>query len=886
MLTAGDGGFGVSKAQPTFFDAIADHAARDQDRPAIISSGTDPLSLGELVTLIGGIWETLREAGVGNGSQVAIALPSGLESVISTVTIASYATCVPLNPNLTQGEIERELARSNLDALIVPAWHDSSARAASENGSYGVFEASKVSTSLSSFALRCARSVKAPRVPPAEISSQSTVLILRTSATTGPSKLVPVTHGNMLDLAGKMAGWFGLTTEDRAACVLPTYYAAGSKLNVLVPLLLGESIAIPVGVRPERLAEWIHELRPTWFSAGPTFLQAVLDGLQSRREQPQHALRFITSGSAHLPSRLRTDLEAMLGCPILGVYGISEAGVMAANPAPPATRKPGTVGRIAAGELVIRGKTGAAVPTSKIGEIFVSGPGLMPGYLGESKPVGAGLQDGWLRTGDIGSLDEDGFLTLHGREDDFINRGGEKISPIEIDDALMQHPAVAEAAAFAVPHPRLGEDVAAAVVFRAGLTVKPTDLRGFLQKQLAAFKVPRRIVIRDQLPKGHTGKVERRRLAQDLRERAGPETQIAVSQSTDDLPVDDKLVVQITEIWEQLLKISPLSLDDDFFENGGDSLLAMDMIIELELMIGRPVPRSILFDASTIGQLAQKLSEPESERPTSLIRLHPNGGQAPVFYFHGDINGRGFAAVTLARLLGPNQPFYVVDAHGMGQEPIPSTIEAMAADRLPLILDAQPKGPYRLFGNCLGGLVAFEVARMLIAAGKQIEIVVLLDSPTLNARRSMQLLLSMMSRARPLGGPIVEHVMARTWFRCVRLQKFLSISWARRLKALKIRILNLTAGVTSQVHSVVSPVNRNAQTSSLRRFTDERSSRYAAAMSNYLPKPLAVRVICFSIDFDARPWRRISSNLEIIKTPGDHYLPDFAYIAKYLRGLL
>ena len=222
----------------------------------------------------------------------------------------------------------------------------------------------------------------------------------------------------------------------------------------------------------------------------------------------------------------------------------------------------------------------------------------------------------------------------------------------------------------------------------------------------------------------------------------------------------------------------------------------------------------------------------------------------------------------------------------MGQEPIPSTIEAMAADRLPLILDAQPKGPYRLFGNCLGGLVAFEVARMLIAAGKQIEIVVLLDSPTLNARRSMQLLLSMMSRARPLGGPIVEHVMARTWFRCVRLQKFLSISWARRLKALKIRILNLTAGVTSQVHSVVSPANRNAQTSSLRRFTDERSSRYAAAMSNYLPKPLAVRVICFSIDFDARPWRRISSNLEIIKTPGDHYLPDFAYIAKYLRGLL
>ena len=865
----------MNRMKPTFFDVILDHAVRGQDRPAVVSSGSDPLSFRGLVALIGSIWETLREAGVGYGSRVAIVLPSGLESLISTVAIASHATCVPLNPSLSQSEFERELSRTSLDALIVPAWLDLQVRAAAENQAYGLFEASKASTSLSSFALRCVRPVKTPRKSLAEISSQSAILILRTSATTGPSKLVPVTHANMVDLADKMAGWFGLKMEDRAACVLPTYYAAGSKLNVLVPLLLGESIAIPVGVRSERLAEWVHELRPTWFSAGPTFLQSVLDGLQSGRELSQHALRFVTSGSAPLPNWLRIDIEAILNCPILEVYGISEAGVMAANPAPPAKRKPGTVGLIAAGELDIRGKTGVAVATGEVGEIFVRGPGLMPGYLGEGGASGAGLQDGWFQTGDNGSVDAEGFLTLHGREADFINRGGEKISPTEIDDALMRHPAVAEAAAFAVPHPRLGEDVAAAVVLRPGMTARPIDLRGFLQGQLAPFKIPRRIVVRDQLPKGHTGKVVKHRLAEDLAEQAAAESQNAAQQSTANTSVDGNLAAQITEIWERLLKISPLSLDDDFFEKGGDSLLATDMMVELELLTGRPVSDSILFEAPTIGQLAQNLSKHEHPEQKSIIRLHPNGGQAPVFYFHGDYNGRGFAAITLARFLGPDQPFLVVAPHGMDNDPIPHSVEAMAAERLPLIMTAQPEGPYRLVGNCLGGIVAIEVARMLIACGKKVEMLVLVDSPTISTRRSVQLILSTMRRARPLGGPIVELATAWTWFQCVKLQKFCNYSWARRVAALKLRILNHAGGGNSQV-----------QASSLRRFADGRTSKYAAVMCNYRPKPLAVRVICFSIDFGAKAWRRISPDLEIIRTPGNHYHPDFAFIAKHLRAIL
>ena len=256
-------------------------------------------------------------------------------------------------------------------------------------------------------------------------------------------------------------------------------------------------------------------MRPTWFSAGPTFLQAVLDDLRSSQEPPpKHDLRFITSGSAHLPSRVRSELEGILKCPILEVYGISEAGVMAANPAPPAKRKPGTAGLIAKGELVIRDETGKSLSTGEIGEVFVGGPGLMPGYLGEAKPFGAGIQDGWLPTGDIGFVDSEGFLTILGRTKEVINRGGEKVSPAEVEEALMLHQCVREAAAFGVPHPRLGENVAAAVVLQPETTITPLGLRNFLRSHLAPFKIPQRIDIVEALPKSHTGKILRTELAE------------------------------------------------------------------------------------------------------------------------------------------------------------------------------------------------------------------------------------------------------------------------------------------------------------------------------------------------------------------------------------
>ena len=223
-------------------------------------------------------------------------------------------------------------------------------------------------------------------------------------------------------------------------------------------------------------------------------------------------------------------------------------------------------------------------------------------------------------------------------------------------------------------------------------------------------------------------------------------------QRVDGISVD--LVIRLTSLWERLLKIAPLSVDDDFFEKGGDSLLAVNMLAELDEMMGEAIPASILLEASTIRQLAYRLSERSKSGPENLVRINPNGRQRPLVLFHGDyIWGGGPFSSGLTRDLGSEQPVLVVAPHG-GGEAFPQSIEAMAAERLPLILEAQPEGPYRLCGYCIGGIVAFEAARLLLAAGKEVDMVFMINSPTINARKSIQLLLAPITLARPLLGPL------------------------------------------------------------------------------------------------------------------------------------
>jgi acyl-CoA synthetase (AMP-forming)/AMP-acid ligase II/acyl carrier protein len=842
----------------TIGDVIEQHAVQRPEQPAIVGRDFAPLSFQKLNLHIRTIGELLQSAGIGPSARVGIVLPQGPEAALFGISIAACAISVPLNPTLNPTEFDDDFRRLDLDAVVLPAWQQSTAWEVAQRIGFAIFEASKVESDLSSIALRVVRTDR--RLISSDTTRfRNTALILKTSGTTGNAKLVRVTHRNLLAMASKMRQWFNLSAEDRCACFLPTYYAQGCKSALLVPLLLGGSVALPGTQSPDDITDWVKQVRATWFSAGPTYLQAVLDRLQSKELPVEHSLRFILSSSSYLPEPVRTELENILGIPILEFYGLSEAGVMAANPAPPLVRKPGTAGLVANDELAVRNEDGHLLDTGEVGEIVVRGPSVSPGYdEGLTNPA-LSFRREWLATGDLGLIDSDGYLSLVGRKKEIINRGGEKISPYEIEKALLAHPAVREAAAFSVPHPRLGENPAAAVVLAPGSPLTPSDLREFLSGKLAWFKIPRRIAVLDGLPKSRSGKVQRSRLTENS---LGKSDLGAV-------PVT-KLHAQLLKLWCTFLKTTELSIDDDFFDKGGDSLLAIRLLLEIERLTGRTLPESILFEAPTVRQLADRLAPAISSHPSTVIKITPGEKRSPILFFHGDFNFGGYFLKNLSRKFERELPVIAIAPHGLGTEPIPRSIEDMASDRLPAIFNVQPQGPYRLVGHCNGGLVAFETARLLMAAGHKVEFVAMIDAPSVTLRRPAQFLLAILNGT--LRSDLGDAVLAWTWRMLVMCQRLSPLSWAQRWALIRGAIRGIAFDRPGDRAAVLlggggrSPI----EAPETEKFA-ARERKYASAMARYFPAPLAVPIVYFSSEHDGRLWERISPDVEVIEEPGGHY---------------
>jgi oxalate---CoA ligase len=497
----------------TIEDAIRYYAELRAAQPAIVAAQSLPLSYGELFETICTVRGELRRAGFSRSARIVVALQNGPLAALAVVATACSAVAVPIDIKLTLPEIDKRLAVIRPAAVVLLSDSDSPARKIAEGRGTPIIELAIPDRGKLSLHLVIPRGGSA--ASPEEPIADAPAFILQTSSTTGEPKLIPYSHRNMLAAARRVQGWFGLTPSDRCLSVSPVHYSHGLKVTVFIPLITGGSIAFPLDASRLDIAECFGELQPTWYSAGPTLHRYMLDKMLDREKadvRTSHTLRFVVSGGAPLPEHVCVGLQRVLAVPVLEHYGNSEAAQISANLPPPGPAKLGTCGIPPKNTVKIVREDGSQAAPRQKGEVWVRGPTLTSGYLDDPELNRAAFVDGWFRTGDTGSLDDDGFLTLHGREKELINRGGEKIAPAEIDDALMRHPAVAEAAAYAVHHPRLGEDVAAAVVLRPGSTVTKDELRKFLSTQLAWFKVPRHLLFQDQLPRGPTGKVQRQRL--------------------------------------------------------------------------------------------------------------------------------------------------------------------------------------------------------------------------------------------------------------------------------------------------------------------------------------------------------------------------------------
>ncbi len=582
---------------------LLEHQARRiPDAPAILAPGRAPLTYRRLYQHINMMGRTLRAAGIGGRDRVAVVLPNGPEMPVAILAVAACAACAPVNPAFGTEELDRYFADLQPRALITQAETDSPARRVALSRGVRVIELStapEMEAGLFELTGELGDAQSHEKVSPNDVA-----LLLPTSGTTSRPKIVRQTHANICTSAYLTGAALALTETDRCLNVLPLFHGHGLTATVLASLAAGASVVCTPGFDVKRFSVWLTSFRPTWYSAVPTMHQAILAQPPHDRERlADSRLRFVRSSSAPLAPRIFTELERTFDTSVIEWYGMTEttSSPITCNPLPPRQRKAGSVGVPVGLDVAIMDEEGTLLTRGQTGEVVVRGASVTSGYDGDPKATKAAFAGDWFKTGDLGFFDADGYLFLVGRMREIINRGGEKVAPQEVDEVLLEHPAVAEAVTFAVPHATLGEDVASAVVLRSHCVATPKDIRQFAIGRIADFKVPRQVLIVTELPKGPTGKVKRVGLAAKLGLESGgvmPRTFLAPRTS---------LEKELAGIWATVLQIEQVGIHDDFFALGGDSLLATQVLAHIHTILLLDVEVSCFFEAPTVAEMAQHL---------------------------------------------------------------------------------------------------------------------------------------------------------------------------------------------------------------------------------------------------------------------------------------
>jgi acyl-CoA synthetase (AMP-forming)/AMP-acid ligase II len=487
-------------------EALLDLIERNDGHPALVVPGDGAtVSYAEMHAAVDRVASELVGVGITPGDAVAMSFTNGPEMVIAFLAIvAAGAAAAPLNSAYTADEFRGYLVDLRPRAMILHGGAGEAARGVCAELGTRVLDAAAHTPAALTVADEegGVGGSLVPRDPEAR------ALLLHTSGTTSRPKVVPLRQRNLASSARAVAATYALDGADVSHCVMPLFHVHGLVASTLATLSTGGTVLVPP--RFSASAFWRDTVThgATWYSAVPT-IHAVLTARAADDPVPEHPLRFARSCSSSLASTLQDQTEERLRVPLVQAYGMTEAAhQMASNPLPPAERRHGSVGLATGTRIAILDDEWRPVAAGEVGEVAVRGDSVVDGYLDNAEANAASFRDGWFRTGDLGKLSDDGYLALDGRIKEMINRGGEKISPLEVEDALLRHPSVAEAVVYARADDKYGEQVAAAIVAAGPVTAD--ELQAHCAASLASFKVPASIALLDAIPKGPTGKVQRR----------------------------------------------------------------------------------------------------------------------------------------------------------------------------------------------------------------------------------------------------------------------------------------------------------------------------------------------------------------------------------------
>jgi acyl-CoA synthetase (AMP-forming)/AMP-acid ligase II len=475
-------------------------------RTAVVIPDTGPsLTYSELAQQVGLLREEMQIAGVAPFDVVILALPSGLEFLCAFLALnALNAVALPVNPQCKEEELHFAISDSSARFLVCQPGNEAARNAANQTGVKLAELGIELNVNLRlTFADRNAKF----KIDADGTDLKDVAMIIYTSGTTSRPKSVPLTHANVIASLREFAAWFNLSPDDATLVVMPPFHVHGLIGATLSTLYTGGKVVLASRFSASAFWRDVVDYSVTWYTASPTIHQILLSRAD-KDHLPDARLRFIRSSSAKLPDAVRGQIEQRFSTVVLEAYGMTEAANQAtANPLPPGKRKPGSVGLPAGVEIRIIDETGARLPAGQSGEICIKGTNVMAGYRRNEEANAKAFLDGWFRTGDLGQLDDDGYLHVSGRLKDLINRGGEKISPSEIEAALLTHPSIAEAVCFAIPDEKYGEEVGCAVVLKN--QVELSDVRTFLSGRMAAFKIPKALHVVPDLPRTATNKIQR-----------------------------------------------------------------------------------------------------------------------------------------------------------------------------------------------------------------------------------------------------------------------------------------------------------------------------------------------------------------------------------------
>ncbi len=538
--------------------------------PALVGPDGVCCSYSQIEASLSAFRDQARSLGVAPCDCLSMVIPDGVGAAHGFLALAAVCACAPLNPAYSEADFLFYLEDLQPRALVLPEGYDTPAAAAAAKLGVPVWRVRLPSVADPAFTLTRGDAVGAVVETPTEASH--TALILHTSGTTSRPKIVPLTHANLLQSARNVGEALRLTPADRCLNVMPLFHIHGLVGGLLSSLQVGASV-ICAKFSADDFLTWAIDHCATWYTAVPTIHQAILAQAEAEPElAAKIRFRLIRSSSSALPPPVFHAMEERWQTPVIESYGMTEAAhQMASNQLPPRARKAGSVGVAAGPEVAIMNDAGELLPTGAQGEIVIRGANVTSGYRNNLEANAKSYTNGWFRTGDQGRFDDEGYLFLDGRLKEMINRGGENIAPKEIDEALLCHAEVAQAVAFAAPHPTLGEDIVAAVVLCPGATVTPDTLRDLLVEQMTPFKVPSRIIAVDAIPKGPTGKVQRIGLFEKLSDA------LEVSFR----PPASGLEQFICALFAELLGVERIGLDDNFFFLGGDSLKAQRLMARI-----------------------------------------------------------------------------------------------------------------------------------------------------------------------------------------------------------------------------------------------------------------------------------------------------------------